>query len=40
MGGHSSKNTFTEWDLIEFSNVTGKKYLTILFIIIYKKFCQ
>jgi hypothetical protein len=36
MGGGSSKKPFSEWDLNEFSNVTGE-YLIILFIIIYKK---
>jgi hypothetical protein len=31
MGGSSSKKPFTEWDLIQYSNMTGKKILIILF---------
>lgn len=37
MGSRNSKKSFTEWDLMQFSNVTGK-YLTIFFITVYEKF--
>lgn len=39
MGGRSSKKLFTEWDLIQFSNITGE-YSTIFFPIFLKKFSQ